>query len=87
MYQSVASWGDVEEEEGMTDDDGGGGDDADKPHQVSVVSLMGVNERVEACELALVPFHRMWCKNVAKDHRDIVVYVLQLMAHLNKIWI
>ena len=87
MFQSAASWDDVEEEEGMTDDDDGDDDDADKLHQVLALSSMGVNERVEACELARVPFHRMWCKNVAKDHRDIVVYVLQLMVHLNKIWI
>jgi len=72
----------VGEEEGMKDDDDGGGDDADKLHQVSVISLMDVDERAEACELALAPFHRMWCRNVAKDeHRDTVVYVLQLMVH------
>lgn len=59
----------------MKDDDDGGGDDADKLHQESCAC--------KACELALAPFHRMWCRNVAKDeHRDTVVYVLQLMVHL-----
>ena len=68
MFRWAASYDDVEEEEGMMDDDGGGDDDVDKLHQELAISLMDVNERVEACVLALALFRRTLCRGVEEDH-------------------
>ena len=68
VFRWAASYDDVEEEEGMMDDGDGGDDDVDKLHQELAISLMDVNERVEACVLAPALFRHTLCRGVEEDH-------------------
>ena len=83
VFQSVASYDDAEEEEGTRDGGGGGDDGEDTLHRVLVIGLMGVDERVEACVLALVLCHHMLSMNVEGDaHLCTFVYVVHSVGHL-----